>query len=107
MKGSGDGGIGGFLLGAGGDELGLFNNKGGIEEVEGLERGGRDRAFGADLAAVGEVEGGEDLVVDASHPFLVDHTAPGVGAVVIGDLPLGVGFFNVVDAEAATSDFWV
>ena len=93
-----------FFFGAFGDEVGLLDDEGGVEEVEGLEGGGGDGAFGADLAAVGEVEGGEDLVIDAAHALLVEHAAPGGGAVVIDDLPLGVGEFFVVDAEAATAE---
>ena len=54
-------------MGAFGDEFGLFDDEGAVEEVEGLEGGGGDGAFGADLAAVGEVEGGEDLIVDTAH----------------------------------------
>lgn len=91
-------------MGAFGDEFGLFDDEGAVEEVEGLEGGGGDGAFGADLAAVREVEGGEDLIVDTAHSFLIEHAAPGVGAVVVDDLPLGVSLFDVVNSETATAN---
>ena len=102
-----DGGLGGFFLGAFGDEFGLFDDEGAVEEVEGLKGGGGDGALGADLTAVGEVESGEDLVIDAAHALLVDQATPGVGSVVVDDLPLGVGLFDVVNAEATAADFGV
>ena len=85
----------------------MLDHKRRVEEVESLKWGGRDGTLGADLSAVWKVEGRKYLVVDAPHSLLVDHSPPRVGTVVVGDLPLGIGFFNVVNAEAPAADFRV
>ena len=85
----------------------MLDHKRRVEEVESLKWGGRDGTLGADLSAVWKVEGRKDLVVDAPHSLLVDHSPPGVGTVVVGDLPLSVGLFDVVNAEAPAANFRV
>jgi hypothetical protein len=61
-------------------------------------------APGAHLAAVGKIKCRKHAVIDAPHSFLVDHSPPSFGAVIVGHFPLSVAFLNVVNAIAPSAD---
>ena len=56
---------------------------------------------------LGKIKGSKYLIINPAHALLINHPPPGFRSKIINHLPLGVSFFDIMDAITSSSHFSV